>query len=110
MFGRSPSPLGVPAKGKPRTPATSATAVAAAYREGAREGTRLRDAAMRVGGATFPSRALLSFAFQEEEHNLEGPSSSLEKEEEEEEVEGGRSLDPLGSPRDFLRRRRESRS
>lgn len=44
----------------------------------------------------FPSRALAPSAFQEEEHNPEGPArSSLE--EEEEEVEGGRSLDPLSA-------------
>lgn len=34
----------------------------------------MRDAATRVGGATFPSRTLPPSAFQEEEHDLEGPT------------------------------------
>lgn len=101
MFGRNPPPPGVPAKGKPRTPATSAAAV---YREEAQEETRLRDAATRVGGAMFPSRTLPPYAFQEEQHDLEGPRSSLE----EEEVKGGRSFDHLSALGDFSRRRRES--
>jgi len=99
MFGRHPRGE----EGKPRTPATSVAAVAAVYRERAREGDRLRDAAS-CGHASGRRDVPFSHSpFSKKrslEHDLEGLYTSLE-EEEKEEVEDGGSLDPLSVLREI---------